>query len=174
MKAPVNSTHSLKKLTLLLILSFSFTCHTILAQNFTEFKGKVTSKNNGKALALADLTVKGTNISTISNTDGKFALKVPNTDLNKSVIISYLGYKKAEIPISELKKRNTKIQLVEAATVLAQVDVSAPKSAENLVRKALKLKGDNYYNNKSVMTGFYREIIKKRNKNLILFILILY
>ncbi|MEJ6793374.1 MAG: hypothetical protein QNK89_11785 [Lacinutrix sp.] len=36
---------------------------------------------------------------------------------------------------------------------------------KTLVVKALSLKGENYVNNEEVMTSFYRETIKKRNKN---------
>jgi len=165
METQFNSILFIKKLTVFVCFCFLFSSNLTQAQDFTEFKGKIVSDANGKALPLADLLVKGTNISTVSNIDGEFVLKVPNTYLKKSVLITYLGYKKTEIPLSKFKKTDTKIRLIEAATVLAQVDVNAPKDAKSLVEKALKLKGENYYNNKTIMTGFYRETIKKRNKN---------
>ena len=135
------------------------------AQNSQEFKGKVIDTDTNKALPLADLIIIGTNISTVTNSEGKFLLKVPNEYVNESVLVSYLGYKKLQIPLSEFKKRNTKIKLIIAATVLAQVDINAPKDAETLVKKTLSLKAKNYLNTETVMTSFYRETIKKRNKN---------
>ena len=136
-----------------------------LAQNIQEFRGKVIDEDTKKALPLADLQIINTNISTITNSEGEFLLKVPNTFMSNSVLVSYLGYKKQQIPLSQFKNKNTKIALTVAATVLAQVDVNAPKDAETLVKKALSLKGQNYLNNEVVMTSFYRETIKKRNKN---------
>ena len=143
----------------LLFTSFSF------SQNTKEFKGSVTDSKTNNPLVLADLVIKGTNISTVTNSEGEFLLKVPKDLLHESVIVSYLGYKRNEIPLSEFKKNNTKIQLQEAATVLAQVDINTPKDAESLVIKALKSKGEHYVNDEAVMTGFYRETIKKRNQN---------
>ena len=136
-----------------------------LAQNIQEFRGKVIDEDTKKALPLADLQIINTNISTITNSEGEFLLKVPNTFMSNSVLVSYLDYKKQQIPLSQFKNKNTKIALTVAATVLAQVDVNAPKDAETLVKKALSLKGQNYLNNEVVMTSFYRETIKKRNKN---------
>lgn len=155
------------KLKLALKLSFLFlflSCFSF-SQNTKEFKGTITDSSTKNPLVLADLVVKGTNISTVTNSEGEFLLKVPKDLLDKNVVISYLGYKKKEISLSEFKKNNTKIQLDEAATVLAQVDINTPKDAETLVKLALKSKGKNYVNNETVMTGFYRETIKKRNKN---------
>ncbi|WP_299888447.1 carboxypeptidase-like regulatory domain-containing protein [uncultured Lacinutrix sp.] len=154
-----------KNLVLLTLACLTLLFNTLQAQNFTEFKGKIVSESSGKSLPLADIVIKNTNISTVSNSDGEFALKVPNTDLDKSIIVTYLGYKKTEILLSKLKKQNAKIKLPEAATVLAQVDVNAPADAKSLVKKALKLKGENYHNSKTIMTAFYRETIRKRNKN---------
>jgi hypothetical protein len=147
---------------LLFFLSFQAIAY---AQNSKEFKGKVIDSDTNKNLPLADLIIIGTNISTITNSEGEFLLKVPNVFMDKSVSISYLGYKTQQIPLTQFKKKNTKIALIVAATVLAQVDVNAPKDAETLVKKALSLKGENYVNDETVMTSFYRETIKKRNKN---------
>jgi len=146
-------------------LLFLFFISALFAQNSKEFSGKVIDIETKKGLALVDLVVIGTNISTITNTDGEFLLKVPEDYLSKSVSISFLGYKKLEVPLTSFKIKNTKIKLESAPTVLAQVDVNVPKDAEKLLKKVLSLKGENYLNNKLVMTGFYRETIKNRNKN---------
>lgn len=149
----------------IILLFLVCSMHLMCAQNTTVFSGKVIDAETNKNLALADLLIIGTNISTITNNDGAFLLKVPENYLTKSVLISFLGYKKLEIPITEFKVKNTKIKLEQAATVLAQVDVTVPKNATTLVEKMLSLKEENYLNSKSIMTGFYRETIKNRNKN---------
>ncbi|WAC03546.1 carboxypeptidase-like regulatory domain-containing protein [Lacinutrix neustonica] len=159
-----NNVHYYKRLSffcLFFILCTLFVC----AQNSKEFRGKVVDSESNKELALADLLVVGTNISTITNADGEFLLKVPNEHVSKSVLISFLGYKSQEIPLSEFETNKTKIKLVMAATVLARVDINTPKDAESLVRRTLASKGENYINQEAIMTSFYRETIKKRNKN---------
>ncbi|WP_290698515.1 carboxypeptidase-like regulatory domain-containing protein [Lacinutrix sp.] len=155
---------SSKKLMSLTFL-FLLISGTLFAQNNKEFKGIVIDKDSNNPLPLTDIMVIGTNISTVTNSEGEFLLKVPNAYLDKAVLISYLGYKKLQIPLSELKKNNFKISLTIATTVLDQVDVNYPKDAITLVKKTLSLKAENYLNAETVMTSFYRETIKKRNKN---------
>ncbi len=136
------------------------------AQNsFTEYSGKVTDEASNKALVFANLNVKGTNISTITNTDGEFLLKVPHEHSDKSIIVSHLGYHTKEVSIATLSSRFNKISLEVFVMPLPEVNINAPKSAVLLVERMLKLKGDNYMDESMVMTAFYRETIRKRRKN---------
>ena len=155
-------TFNLKHYLALIIL---ITCSISFGQNVTEFKGIVLDKDTNSPLALADLIITNSNVSTIANSDGEFLLKVPENLLQNTVTISYLGYQKLEVALSYFKPTDTKIYLQQAATVLAAIDIVAPKDAKELVEKALALKGENYATETVFMTGFYRETIKKRNRN---------
>ena len=61
-------------------------------QNFTEFKGKILDAQTNKVLVFATITIKGTNASTVSNAQGDFVLKVPNSLLKNALEVSFLGY----------------------------------------------------------------------------------
>ena len=152
-----------------LIITLVFTCSsTVISQNldqFREYKGYILDSEKKKPLPLADLIVTNTNISTISNSEGEFILKVPKTISENTITINYLGYKTKIISFSELDSSSNKIFLEEAITTLNSVDINTVNDAELLVRKALQLKGENYVNSNSIMTAFYRETIKKGNKN---------
>ncbi len=154
-----------------LLVFFFLSSHitiSIYAQDnrgFTEYKGEVIDSNTKKSLVFADLNVDGTNISTVTNTEGDFSLKVPNDLINGTVTISFLGYKKRSISLSELEGRNVKVTLTPSVTQLTEVNINAPKNAQALVKAMLKRKGDNYINEQAIMTAFYRETIKKRRKN---------
>ena len=52
-----------------------------------------------------------------------------------------------------------------SVTELSEVNINAPKDAAALVRETLARKGDNYFDDPTLMTAFYRETIKKRRKN---------
>jgi len=145
------------------ILFFLITSLAV-SQNNTEFKGVVIDRETKDKLQFVEVSIEAANVSTVTNSEGEFLIKVPNNMLNETIIFSHLGYKKRSFSVSDLKNTTT-IKLDEAATILAQVDINFPKSAENLVRKALKKKGENYNTNQSTVTAFYRETIKKRNKN---------
>ena len=131
--------------------------------NYKQYKGKIMDSDSKKPLVFATLSIENTNISTISNTEGEFALKVPNTMDQANVLISFLGYKTKLLPL--LSAKNTKIYMEISIVELSEVSLSIPKNAENLVRETLKKRGQNYFNDPTLMTAFYRETIKKRKKN---------
>jgi len=133
--------------------------------SYKEYKGKVTDANSKKPLVFATLTLEGSNISTISNTEGEFALKVPADVDQGTVLVSFLGYGSKSIPLAEMKEDGNKVSLSVSITKLSEVNIEVPKNAEVLVRQTLARKGDNYFNDPTLMTAFYRETIKKRRRN---------
>lgn len=133
--------------------------------NYAEYKGEVLDESSKKPLIFATLAIEKSNISTVTNTEGEFSLKIPNSTESKNVIVSFLGYKTKIIPLNEFKKNKTKIYLAVSVTELSEVNLSIPKNAEALVRETLKSKGENYFDDPTLMTAFYRETIKKRRKN---------
>ncbi|WP_299551034.1 carboxypeptidase-like regulatory domain-containing protein [Seonamhaeicola sp.] len=133
--------------------------------NFLELKGTVIDESNRNRLVFADLVIKGTNISTVTNMDGEFLLKVPTEHVEGLVVVSHLGYEKKEVAIASLKGK-IKITLVPAVTTLDAINLIArPSNAKELVLETLRKKGRLYNNDNTLMTAFYRETIKKRRKN---------
>jgi len=133
---------------------------------YKQYNGIITDSETGKILVFATLSIAHTNISTITNKEGKFSLKVPvNIASDANIIISFLGYKKKIIAISEFKTAKNKITLEPTTTVLSEVNIKLPNDAKTLVTEVFNKKKDNYYNQQALMTSFYRETIKKRRKN---------
>ncbi|WFO17546.1 carboxypeptidase-like regulatory domain-containing protein [Cellulophaga baltica 4] len=133
-------------------------------EEFNQYKGKIIDANSKKELVFATITIQNSNISTVTNTEGDFALKVPKALADATVSISFLGYKTKELSLKELKESN-KIALETAVTALSEVNIVVPKNAELLVRETLNKKGADYFEFPTLMTAFYRETIKKRKKN---------
>ena len=133
--------------------------------SFNQFKGEVVDGENNKPLVFATLTLEGSNISTITNTEGKFLLKIPTSIKQGNIIVSFLGYKTSVVPLEQLKDNKNKIALMVSITKLEEVNVVIPKSARTLVKETLRRKGENYFGDPTLMTAFYRETIKKRKKN---------
>ena len=132
---------------------------------FAQYKGEVLDVDSNKPLVFATLTIADSNISTITNTEGQFALKVPESISEGQVVVSFLGYKTRIIPLTQLTDKENKILLKVSITALAEVNVSIPKDAKKLVKETLQKKGENYLDDPTLMTAFYRETIKKRKKN---------
>lgn len=133
--------------------------------DYIEYKGKVVDSKKGDPIASAYLSVNGTNISTITNNDGEFSLKVPEGITDAMVTVSYLGYQSKVLPLNYFKTENTRIELEESIEELSEISIFSSEDARGLVLDMLKKGGDNYINDQTEMTAFYRETIKKRRRN---------
>ena len=163
----IKNSSNLQKLTML-AFCFFISLGSVFAQQKEEFKqyrGKVIDASTKKPLVFATLALEGTNISTISNTEGEFLLKIPKDKSTGTVTISFLGYESKTVALSDLKSNKNKISLDISVTQLLEVNINAPKDARALVRETLAKKGDNYFDDPTLMTAFYRETIKKRRRN---------
>jgi hypothetical protein len=138
---------------------------TSIKVHFIEYKGKVVDSRNGSPIASAYLAVVGTNISTITNNDGEFSLKVPDDITNAMVTISYLGYQSKTLPLDSFKNENTLIELAETVEELSEISIFSSKDAKGLIEIMLKKRNENYMNEQTQMTAFYRETIKKGRRN---------
>lgn len=149
--------------TLFLALFFSM---SLVAQNdFTEYSGKVIDSRSKDVLKAASLSINQSNISTVTNSEGQFVLKVANKYLDSKVVISLLGYNTRVLSLSELSDKNNIINLSAAVTELSAVNISAFKDANNLVSRVFEEKSKNIQNESVYMTAFYRETIKRRTRN---------
>jgi len=130
------------------------------AQNYLEYKGKIVDRSNRDGLAFAHLSVEGTNISTVSNAEGEFLIKIPEEFKDKKLIISYIGYKNAEIPFYQLNAENIRIALEPLVIELPEINIIS-RDANELIKSVFEKRNVNYPNQKIFMTAFYRESIKK-------------
>lgn len=130
---------------------------------FIEVKGKIIDENSKDALVFADIVLNDSNISTITNSDGEFVLKVPDSLASNLIRFSHLGYQKKELKITDILS-NSKIILKPVLTELTTVEIKTFKNAESLLKETLKNRSV-YNSNSALMTAFYRETIKKRNRN---------
>ena len=131
---------------------------------YLQFSGMVVSEF-GEPLVFATLSVNNTNISTITNSDGEFTLKIPKELTDVKITVSFIGYFKKVVSIGDFKREDTRITLKASAVELSEVNLVLPKDAKSLVLATFRKKGENNLNERALMTAFYRETIKKRKKN---------
>ena len=130
---------------------------------YLQFSGIVKNSKTKRPLEFANISVNETNISTISNSDGEFLLKVPKSKMDKSITITYLGYYNKVILLADFSSNKNVILLDESIERLPEVNISVkdPKFLINMVMDNFK---KNYYEDPLLMTAFYRESIKKKKK----------
>ena len=81
------------------------------------------------------------------------------------LLFFFLGYKTKVISLTNLKENSNQISLEISVTELDGVNITIPKDVSTLVREVFGKKEENYFNDPTLMTAFYRETIKKRRKN---------
>lgn len=160
----------LKPISLLLIciifstdIAFSSSVKSIQNDSitFTQYKGIILDFKSKKELPFVSIAVLGTNISGVSNSEGKFSIKIPKENLNAELIVSVLGYKNRIISLKELAEEKNQILMRSYNIVLKEVIVSTI-DAEKLFKEMIRKSEQNYGRDLNLMTGFYRETIKKR------------
>ena len=128
---------------------------------FFEYKGVVLNSKSNKPLEFASVVVNNSNISTISNIDGEFLLKVPKDLLSNSVTITYLGFKNRIIAFKDFTSERMKIKMEESFEKLPDVNLVS-KDAYWIIKKVMGNRQKNYFDYPIIMKAFYRESIKKR------------
>lgn len=138
---------------------------TLAQQSFKEVTGSVRDAETNDVVKAATITIAGTNLSTISNAEGAFLIKIPE-DLNASIlIVRAVGYDEKRIKIPTNTKKEVKIELASSVISLDATQITSFSSAKELVKRVFEDRQKNYLASKTVMTAFYRETIKKRNRN---------
>lgn len=150
---------------LLLLSLLSFGPIVIAQQTYNEVMGTVKDTETNDIIKAATITIAGTNLSTISNSEGSFLIKIPE-NLNASIlIVRAVGYDEKRVKIPANSKKELKIKLTTSSISLDATQITSFSSAKNLVKKVFDDRQKNYLANKTIMTAFYRETIKKRNRN---------
>ncbi len=146
------------------LLSFSVVLagdKEVLQDAVYTLRGRVLAGDTKNPLVNASVTVVNSNISTVTNEDGYFSLRVPGSARNSRIIIRYLGYENLQIPVVTLiDKVNEHIMLTPSAIELSELQVVSGDGRE-LIQEALRKIPTNYPTDPNMMVAFYRESIKK-------------
>lgn len=151
--------------TALILLIFTTVGRSQEAALWQEIKGKITSADTNDAIEQAIITLRGTNLSTVSNQEGKFSLKIPPSNDQQQLTVQAIGHKEQDITVSRTSTKPLKIVLESNTITLDAANIVAYTDATALVKRVFKNRQENYLDNQTVMTAFYRETIKKRSKN---------
>ncbi len=149
---------------MLMILSFTVT-RAQETESFMEYKGTVIDRETQDPLPFVNVLIEGSNIATVTNSEGDFILKIPEAMPQAKVSFGYPGYEKLIIILSDLSTTQNTISLNPQTTQLETVNISRPKDAETLVRMIFDNRDQNYLEDETYMTAFYRESINRRNRS---------
>ncbi|HNP19119.1 MAG TPA: prolyl oligopeptidase family serine peptidase [Fulvivirga sp.] len=128
------------------------------------YSGKVIGHEDQKPIPFAYVKIKGVALGTVTQSDGKFELLVPEKYQKGILEFSYVGYKTKSVLMSSIvDPRNINIMLVIDTKMLQEVIVMPRKmeSPKSILRKALSKIPENYPTEKFGMNAYYRETIQE-------------
>ena len=146
-------------MTALLLLS-SYPLQAQEEGNYFIVSGTVKDKQTKKKLEYVNISVPGTNVGTITNSDGEFTIKVQDSLQAKVVEVSHIGYYNYRIALTGNDMVDENVMLTQNANVLEEVVVRA-HDPRMLVEEAMNRIGKNYSEKPTLLTGFYRETAQK-------------
>ncbi|RMD90185.1 MAG: TonB-dependent receptor [Calditrichaeota bacterium] len=85
-------------------------------------RGVVIAKDTGEPLPGANIAVKGTNLGTASDIEGRFNLRLSNTS-KATLVVSFIGYKTVEIPVTSEDSEIT-VELEEDVLKVSEIVVT--------------------------------------------------
>jgi hypothetical protein len=155
---------------LVLFYAFGFSGNIVLDEFYSSgtsnrivIEGKIIDATTKAPLAFTTVTAVGTNVGTISNTEGEFSLTIDDELNVKEIIFQHLGYKNKTVAISTLVGKTSTIALESISIPLDEV-VVRPDDPYDLILNVLKKIPDNYSNEPMKHMAFYREAIMKKKK----------
>lgn len=127
------------------------------------FRGKVIDSDEKDALPYSSISVLRKNLGTVSNNDGEFELKIPESMKQDTIIISCLGYRQHPQPVNDIVDDNYTIYLKPTSVQLKEIKVTVI-NAPDIISKILSKIPLNYSRDAEIMTSFYREVLKQDNR----------
>ena len=123
--------------------------------------GKLKDAKTNEKIIYANISVPGTAIGTVSNSEGEFILKIDKS-LNIDVFeVAHLSYATAKFKISEALSKEKTFYLEPKILMLSEITI-VPTDARSVVESALSNIRKNYSDVPNMMKGFYRETIRQR------------
>ena len=132
---------------------------------YQSFQGKVVEIHTNNPIIFASIFLSGTNIGTVSNSEGEFLIKIPMFLENKVIGFSSIGYRNLEIPVGQLNPEGNLVELEPNPILIEEVTI-VNQDARDLLTMAMQSIPENYSKDPVMLTSFYRETIKQ-NRNFV-------
>lgn len=148
-------------------LCLLFACSAILpAKNrknpdYVTVSGVVKDQQTRKTLEYVNISIPGTSIGTVTNSEGGFTIKIADNIQAQRLEISYLGYMNQIVTLNGEDMENITVLLRSNANTLPEVVIRAMDPLK-LVEEAVQKIPVNNSVSSNLLTGFYRETIRKR------------
>ncbi len=126
-------------------------------------RGRVLDQETKSPLPYATIIIPDKGLGVASNMNGVFQFRLPADFIHTSVKVSYLGFKTRLLPIELMVDNNIDI-LLEADYISMQEVIIRHYDPDEIVRKAIANRDQNYSDEPVYQMNFYREGVIYNNK----------
>lgn len=133
--------------------------------SFRAVKGLVIDSKTRRPLAYSNIFLVNKSTGTISNTSGRFELKIAPEECNDTLGVSFIGYKLFKIPLTAADTGTLIIRLSSEMVQIRKIIVR-PLDPIYILTKAIEKIPVNFDRRVAVFTAFFRESTRQDNKNI--------
>jgi hypothetical protein len=130
---------------------------------FFIIRGRILDKSNLEPLPYSSVYLAGKSIGTVSNESGKFLLKLNSKYISDTVSITCIGYRKIKAPVYTLVNSERDF-LLKPDVISIQEVIIRKINPVNLLQSAAEAITSNYPQKPAILTSFYRELVKKGSR----------
>jgi len=128
-----------------------------------KISGKVINTRTLKPIPFASIGILNTTFGTVSNENGLFNLKIDKKYTDSTLFIANISYKTLLISIKKIKRAENTFRLSQDFVSIQEVIIRSHDPIIILDKAIEKIK-ENYIQNTSILTAFYREgVVNKKS-----------
>ncbi len=131
--------------------------------SYFTISGKLLDKHSKEPVIYGTIGVRGSSIGSITNSNGEFRLRLPDSLKCCKIYVFHLGYHAQDIDIAILANKHTVLPMEPLIMEIPEVIVQSVNPI-NIMLEMLDSIPTNYATKDVYLTTFYREGIKYRNK----------
>jgi len=131
--------------------------------SYKHISGTILEKMTQSPIPYCSVSLEGTGIGTITNNNGKFVLRVPDSLFSSKLHVSHIGYESQRIPVAFLENSPSNIYLSSRIVPLQEV-IFRLVNPRKIVKEVLEARGRLYLDKPSYFTSFYREGIERKKE----------
>lgn len=136
-------------------LFFYLVSISLVAQDTRLLSGTIYDASTGEPLPFATVSLKGTSVGTVSNSQGIYNFRIPRRS-SYPLIANFIGYDPFEIAVEDIKGNRLDIKLKSSTIELKELTIR-PLTAAEYVKLAVSKFPENYADEPFQTQAYYRE-----------------
>ena len=135
---------------------------TVHHEEISSISGIIADGESLEPLPFATIGLKNKGKGTVSNSNGMFIMKITPDLLNDTLIVSYLGYIRSELPVSQALHDDLMVKMTREFISIPEIIIKN-QIPQEIINKTVNAFRQNYPRDPAYLTAFYREgVLKKR------------